>query len=114
MHNHRSWTKIEAWYAAGAKDFPHDRCSLTFRINVEVLERLPKVLINPAACQVVPDVNLSLSNSTTSSTPNFAKWYATDVPMIPPPTTTTFAFLGIFVLAFNTDAPFSLELSVLK
>jgi hypothetical protein len=57
----------------------------TMRICVDVEERLPKVTIKPAACHVVPDVSLSRSNSNTSSTPRFAKWYATLVPIIPPP-----------------------------
>lgn len=101
-----------------------------------------KCTMSPAACHVVPDVSRSRSSSTTSWTPNLAKWYATcsvrrssksqsfrsgqineeqgerararhqslrtDVPMIPPPTTTTLARSGSCCFALDgeyTPAP---------
>src|SRR3954451_23528398 len=45
--------------------------------------------MRPAACQVVPDVRRSRSSSTTSRQPRCPRWYATDAPITPPPTTTT-------------------------
>src|SRR6476660_8709228 len=50
--------------------------------------------MSPAACQVVPAVSWWRSSRTTSDTPSLARWYATDVPMTPPPMTTTLARLG--------------------
>ena len=64
-------------------------------MSVEVSDSEPKVTMSPAACHVVPDVSWSRSSSTTSFTPLCARWYATDVPMIPPPITTTRASDGI-------------------
>ncbi len=58
------------------------------RISVDVSDVEPKVTISPAACQVVPDVSRSRSTSSTSS-PRCARWYATEVPITPPPMTTT-------------------------
>lgn len=58
--------------------------------------------LNPAACHVVPEVNLSLSSRITSSTPSLERWYATDAPMIPPPTITTFALSGRLLLRFSS------------
>ena len=64
------------------------------RISVDVSDRDPKVTISPAACHVVPLVSVSRSRRTTFRHPSFARWYAVDVPMIPPPTTTTSASAG--------------------
>src|SRR5688572_24849643 len=48
----------------------------------------------PAALQVEPEPSSSLSTTTTSRTPASARWKATDVPITPPPMTTTSAWLG--------------------
>ncbi len=64
------------------------------RIRVDVSDVEPNVTINPAACHVVPDVSRSRSSSTTSAHPWWARWYATEVPMTPAPTTTTRARCG--------------------
>jgi hypothetical protein len=64
------------------------------RISVEVSDVDPNVTMSPAACHVVPEVRRSRSSSTTSRQPACARWYATDVPMMPPPTTTTRAREG--------------------
>src|SRR4029077_5911840 len=64
------------------------------RISVEVSEVEPKVTMRPAACQVVPEVSRSRSSSTMSCQPMSARWYATEVPMMPPPMTTTRARAG--------------------
>ena len=45
----------------------------------------------PAALQVEPDPSSSFSTSTTSRTPDAARWYAALSPMTPPPITTTSA-----------------------
>jgi hypothetical protein len=54
----------------------------------------PKQVISPAACQVEPEVRRSRSRTSTSVSPARARWYATDIPMTPPPTTTTRARSG--------------------
>src|SRR6266849_2509666 len=51
--------------------------------------------MRPAACHVVPEVSRSRSRRTMSFQPITARWYATEVPMIPPPTTTTRAWAGM-------------------
>jgi len=61
---------------------------------VDVDDNDPKVLISPAACHVVPDVSVCFSRSMTSSTPSLDRWYAMDVPMIPPPMIQTLVFVG--------------------
>src|SRR5690349_24942950 len=61
------------------------RSRVYLRISVDVSEVDPNVTIRPAACHVVPDVNRSRSSRTTSAQPSLARWYATEVPMIPPP-----------------------------
>src|SRR5690606_23329432 len=61
---------------------------------VEVSLSDPKVTMSPAACQVVPDVRRSRSSKTTSVQPISARWYATEHPITPPPTTTTCARSG--------------------
>jgi len=58
----------------------------------------PKVLMRPAACHVVPLVRACFSSRRTSGTPSFARWYATEAPMMPPPITTTLASLGTVAL----------------
>src|SRR5215469_7989339 len=75
------------------------------RISVEVSEVDPKVTMRPAACQVVPEVRRSRSSSTTSFHPMAARWYATEVPMIPPPTTTARASDGKRMDAVTTGGP---------
>jgi len=64
-----------------------------FLQSVEVWEREPKVTIRPAACQVVPEVSLSFSRSSTFC-PRSARWKAVEAPMIPPPMTTVSTDLG--------------------
>jgi hypothetical protein len=59
------------------------------RSSVEVSDVEPNVTISPAACQVVPEVRRSRSSTTTSFQPAWARWYATEQPMMPPPMTTT-------------------------
>ena len=61
-----------------------------------------EMMTTPCGCllvrsvhHVVPDVSWSRSRRTVSLHPNFARWYATDVPMMPPPHTTTRADDGI-------------------
>src|SRR5882762_5563954 len=51
--------------------------------------------MRPAACHVVPEVSRSRSSRTMSFQPITARWYATEVPMTPPPTTTTRAWAGM-------------------
>ena len=65
------------------------RSRVYLRSSVEVSEVEPNVTIRPAACQVVPDVSWSRSSSTVSVHPRWPRWYAIDVPMMPPPITTT-------------------------
>ena len=49
------------------------RSQVYLRISVEVSDSDPNVTISPAACQVVPDVNLSRSRTTTSVQPMSAR-----------------------------------------
>src|ERR1700704_47263 len=82
-----------AWPVSASRRLKRAREYL--RISVEVSEVEPKVTIRPAACQVVPEVSRSRSSRTTSFQPIRARWYATEVPMTPPPTTTTRACAGM-------------------
>src|SRR5690349_9829559 len=50
--------------------------------------------MSPAACQVVPEVSRSRSSRTTSRHPKRPRWYATEVPITPPPITTAGGWLG--------------------
>ena len=54
----------------------------------------PPPVYLPAVCHVVPLVRLSLSRSTASVMPFFARWYSVLHPLTPPPTTTTSAQSG--------------------
>src|SRR5215470_14742222 len=56
------------------------------RVALRVARSCPT---NPAACQVVPQVSLPCSSSTTSVTPSRVRWYAAEAPAMPPPTITT-------------------------
>src|ERR1700716_241986 len=82
-----------AWPVSASRRLKRAREYL--RISVEVSEVEPKVTMRPAACQVVPEVSRSRSSRTMSFQPIRARWYATEVPMTPPPTTTTRAWPGI-------------------
>src|SRR3990170_5201665 len=55
---------------------------------------MPAEVMSPAACHVVPAESSLRSSRTTSRTPSFVRWYATLVPIAPPPTTTTCARCG--------------------
>ena len=44
------------------------------RMAVDVSDVEPNVTINPAECQVVPDVSWSRSSSSTSVQPAWARW----------------------------------------
>src|SRR5436190_2986508 len=48
----------------------------------------------PAACHEVPPPSWPCSSNTTSFQPSLVRWYATLVPMTPPPTMTTFDSAG--------------------
>src|SRR5689334_5208219 len=48
----------------------------------------------PAACHEVPPPRAPCSSNTTSFQPTLVRWYATLVPMTPPPTMTTFDSAG--------------------
>jgi len=61
---------------------------------VDVWDVDPNRTMSPAACQVVPEVSRSRSSRTTSGQPIAARWYATEQPITPPPTTTTLARCG--------------------
>src|SRR5262245_18319291 len=54
--------------------------------------------MRPAACHVVPEVSRSRSRTTTSVQPMWARWYAAEQPMTPPPTITTRACEGTVML----------------
>ena len=49
---------------------------------------------SPAACHVVPDVSFLRSRRTTSFQPRSVRWKATLAPTMPPPMTTTRAWVG--------------------
>src|SRR5271168_192944 len=49
----------------------------------------------PAACQVEPEVSSPFSIRTVSEQPSRARWYKRLAPIMPPPTTTTRAFVFI-------------------
>ena len=63
-------------------------------MKIAVSSVIPALVIRPAACQVVPAVSSCRSSSSTSVTPRCARWYATLVPITPPPTMTTRARAG--------------------
>ncbi|CAI8323500.1 MAG: Uncharacterised protein [Acidimicrobiaceae bacterium] len=56
----------------------------------------------PAACHVVPLVNVWRSRRTTSVQPSSVRWYAMLAPTIPPPIMTTCARSGIFFVINNS------------
>src|SRR2546425_13022025 len=68
---------------------------LLIRVMLLLVRRRPT---KPAACHDVPPPSWPCSNKMTSFHPSFARWYATLVPMTPPPTMMTFASLGKEVL----------------
>ena len=63
----------------------------------------------PAACQVVPEAICFLSIRTASLTPRLARWYSVEIPVMPPPMTTTDARSGreLLMLAVLGAAPAS-------
>ena len=56
------------------------------------------VWMPPAACHEEPDVTSSRSSSTASFQPYLARWNRIEQPTTPPPTTTTFACVGSFLV----------------
>src|SRR5260370_7488827 len=61
------------------------------RVMLLLVRRRPT---NPAACHEVPPPSWPCSSNTTSFQPSLVRWYATLVPMTPPPTMTTFDSVG--------------------
>ena len=59
---------------------------------------------SPAACQVEPLVSCLRSSSTTSRQPSRARWYATEQPMMPPPTITARACAGTSLISTSLRA----------
>ena len=71
---------------------PYNSCE--YLANFVMLAVARSCAINPAACQVVPDVSFFRSSRTTSVQPSFARWYATEHPTMPPPIITALADSG--------------------